>query len=144
MSRFTSNTHLQRYLQRTLGVWLRVWLGWEYTLFLSMKPRPYKRKWHYKLFETQDKKILTVKAKNSVINFKYSWPTYRDLNMTLCVWLWIFEMCLIDWVGYWQWWLLIGWLFSSWLLFVLVGGARLFSLENARAIAVNKSPEQRA
>jgi hypothetical protein len=27
---------------------------------------------------------------------------------------------------------------------VLVGGARQFSLENARAIAVNKSPEQRA
>jgi hypothetical protein len=30
------------------------------------------------------------------------------------------------------------------LVVVLVGGARLFSLENARAIAVNKSPEQRA
>ena len=30
----------------------------------------------------------------------------------------------------------VGWL--------VVGGARLFSLENARAIAVYKSPEQRA
>jgi hypothetical protein len=58
------------------------------------------------------------------------------------VWLWIFEMCLIDWVGCNDDYSLVGCSVGFGCLFG--GGARQFSLENARAIAVNKSPEQRA
>jgi hypothetical protein len=58
------------------------------------------------------------------------------------VWLWIFEMRLIDWVVGNDDYSLVGCLVGVFV--VLVGGARQFSLENARAIAVNKSPEQRA
>ena len=58
------------------------------------------------------------------------------------MWLWIFEMCLIVWdVGNDDY-SLVGCLVGVCCLFG--GGARQFSLENARAIAVNKSPEQRA
>jgi hypothetical protein len=58
------------------------------------------------------------------------------------VWLWIFEMCLIDWVVSIDDCSLVGCLVGVFV--VVLGGARQFSLENARAIAVNKSPEQRA
>jgi hypothetical protein len=53
-------------------------------------------------------------------------------------------MCLIDWVVGNDDYSLVGCLVGLFSWVVLVGGARLFSLENARAIAVNKSPEQRA
>jgi hypothetical protein len=60
------------------------------------------------------------------------------------VWLWIFEMCLIDWVGCNDDYSLVGCLVVRCVCCLFGGGARQFSLENARAIAVNKSPEQRA
>ena len=68
---------------------------------------------------------------------------HRDTKKTLGVWLWIFEMCLIDLVVFGNDdYSLVGCLVGFGIC--LVGGARQFSLENARAIAVNKSPEQRA
>ena len=51
-------------------------------------------------------------------------------------------MCLIDWVVGNDDYSLVGCLVG--VVCCFGGGARQFSLENARAIAVNKSPEQRA